>query len=437
MAEQSVAEPSKLRQALKISTVEPYIFFIFIAFMVKQNTFTQFFQDKISRKEPEYQDLKDEILKDANELASYQAVIRSVPGIFFTILLAPWADKVRGARRKLMIWSALGQIADSILGLIAVKYEDTMAPWTVLLIGIPSSLAGGLLSVNIAAMGYASMTTPTVLMSLRFIILETVINASRPSSSFLSGQLLNTTSWMANKVRNFTAVYSLTLCAGIMALIWSVKFLDSRDCKDDVDQDKTEPYTFFNKENLSQILKMATKPRENKGRTVLWLLVIINALSISVMIGVAVVDLSYVQKQYGWDVVGFNTTNGKLTVCTLVAFALGSPLLASMLKLTNEQIGLFGLSSGTLKIITYVEASEKSAAFALMNIVQNIVALAFTMYFQQVINATITTMPGLCFQLSTVAFLVSMVCFIWIDFNGMKSKKANIEKKEYIENTRL
>ncbi|KAI1298862.1 Solute carrier family 46 member 3 [Halotydeus destructor] len=481
-----MAESSSLFELFRILKVEPFLFFVFLAFLAKQNTFTQFYQDKIclvtynrtaeecafipSTELDEYRDLKTNILKGANELVSYQAVMRTVPGIIFTILLAPWADKVIGARRKLMIFSSLGQIADSIFGIVSVVYEDTLPPWTALAIGIPSALAGAMLAINISTNGYVSMTTPLVHMSLRFIIMDIISSSVRPLATLLAGMLLGTPSWLPGKVRNFTALYCVTLVSGVLALLWTLIFIDNSDCKEDDSDNEKEKYKFFNMENLRKLQYTFMLKRENLGRVQLWLLITINGLAVFAFVGAGAVMLSYVQKVYHWNIEKFSKISAALAGCTFVAFALGSPVLTNVFKFTDPQLGLFGLTSGGIGIVllgtipeevgfylfslisTYgavgssavrssvsklVGSSEKSSAFALIAIFQNVFTLLGTWYYQIVFNATITTMPGLCFLTASTFLLVAMGCFIWIDFHNMKTLKSgkvefNKEKEEAV-----
>ncbi|KAI1298866.1 hypothetical protein HDE_04007 [Halotydeus destructor] len=478
-----MTQSNNLKQFLRVLTVEPFLFFIFLAFLAKQSTYTQFFQDKSCRvtyglsselcsfvtssKEDEHQDLKTAILKDANQMGSYQSIIRTAPGILFTIVLAPWADKVKGARRKLMLLSAVGQIGDSVFGIISVIYEDTLPPWTALIIGVPSSLMGGMLAIQISTMGYASMTTPLAHVSLRFLIFEIVKSLCRPVSTFMSGQLLDTSSWMPNKVRNFTALYAVTMGAGLMAMVWSLLFIDDSDWKDG-DRNKAEGFRFFSKENILQLKVTLTKARQNLGHIQLWVLIAINGLTNSVMLAAPGVTLSFVQEVYGWNITEFSNVSSMLFVFTFVAFALGSPFLTSMFKLTDSQLGIFGLTGGCLFMVTLgsvlnswgfyvatllgtfaavggsavkssvsklVEPLEKSSSFAVMSIFQNIFTLAATWYFQLVFNRTIIGMPGLCFQIAAIFFLVAMVGFLWIDFHKSKTlvdRKNVVERKHVI-----
>ncbi|KAI1298859.1 hypothetical protein HDE_04008 [Halotydeus destructor] len=469
-----MAESGGFQRVRQMLTLEPYLFFVFLAFFAKQNTYSQLFQDKIcvttyglssqvcnfvtSSKDGQYQEVKTAILKDANDLSSYQFIIRTVPGIIFTILLAPWADKVKGARRKLMIWSALGQIVDSALGIICVMYEDTLPPWTALIVGIPSSLVGGTLAINVSTFGYASMTTSLADMSLRFLIFEAVKNSCRPSSSFLSGQLLDTPSWMPNKVRNFTALYTFAMVSGLLALVWSLRFIDDSDWKK-TDM-KDEEYQLLNKENMIQLTSTLTRKRENQGHIQLWLLLFINCLVISIPVAATAVTLSFVQEVYGWNFTDFSNASSFLASFTFIAFAVGSPVLTKKLNLSDSQLGIFGALGGFLFMLTMgtvlspwgfyaatilgtyanvagsavkssvsklVEPNEKSSAIALLSVFQNASTLAFTWYFRITLNYTITSMPGLCFQLASIFSLVAVLGFVWIDYNILPAVKS--EKK--------
>ncbi|KAI1304899.1 Proton-coupled folate transporter [Halotydeus destructor] len=462
-----------LKPLIKILTVEPYLFFIFFAFLAKQNTYTQFYQDKVcvvtyhmsneicsvvaSSKDINYVKVKDAIITDANDLNSWQSVLRTVPGIIFTILLAPWADKVKGARRKLMILSALGQLADSALGIVSIMYEDTFPAWTALCIGIPSSLVGAMLAINISTLGYASMTTPIAQMPLRFIILDISANACRPLTTYLSGVLLGTPSWIPGKVRNFSAMYILCLVSSLLALIWTLVFIDDSDWKGDPnDKTEREAYRFFNKENFLQLKNTLMKKRDNLGRIQLWLLIAINGFAIFVMVGPSTIMLSFAQLVYRWDVVMFNKTSAYFAAVTFVLFSIFSPMLTTVLKLTEPQLGIFGLSwaiiylttKGTIlhpwgfyvaailgtfgsvggaavrsKVSKLVSNSEKSSAFALISIFQNLFTLVASWFYPPVFKYTMHSMPGFAMQSTTSLLFCGMACWIWIDFHTLRTAK--------------
>ncbi|KAI1298858.1 hypothetical protein HDE_01724 [Halotydeus destructor] len=475
-----MAQLANIKKLLRLLTVEPFLFFIFFSFIVKQATYTQFYQDKVclvtlglsndkcsfvsSTKDIDYKDIKAAILTEANDLNSYQAFIQFLPTVIFTIMLAPWADKVKGARRKLMIWAAFGQIADNIIGIVLIIYEETLPPWTSLAIGVPSSLAGGGMSISIATLGYAAMTTPADQMPLRFIIMDIVGKAVRPLTTFLSGQLVGTPSWIPNKVRNFTAIYILALVAALLALMWVLIFVDESDFKKDVgDKTPDTNYKFFNKENAFRLKETLLRTRDNLGHIQVWVLVIINGLTVFVLVGPGAVRLSYVQTVYGWNIEQLNNWSSLLTLSTLVGYAVGSPVLTNKFKLSPPALGIFGLVGTFFYILflgsimdpagffiativgTYgsvngaavktllsrlVEKNEKSSAFAVISVSSSFFSLIAKFVYPWIFKRTINTMPGLGFQLSSVGLLVAIILWIWIDFHTIKTlPKPEVDRK--------
>ncbi|KAI1304986.1 hypothetical protein HDE_01721 [Halotydeus destructor] len=461
------------KQLVKILTVEPFLFFIYLAITAKQDTYTQFYQDKVclvnrqlsnevcnfvsTSKDVQYLEDKTAIVNEANAIGAYQSLIQTVPAIIYAIMLAPWADKVKGARRSLMIATALGQILDSTIGIISVIYEDTLPPWTALAIGIPSSLVGGNLAVSVAVLGYASMTTPILQMPLRFIIMDVVQKAVNPMSTYSSGRLVSTPSWIPNKVRNFTAVYLLCFVSSLFALIWTLSVVDDSDWKDKADeQGVNKTYKFFNKENVFQLKNTLTRVRDNQGRIQFWVIIAINCFSYFAAIGPSSLRLPYAQVVYSWNITELQTNYSKFTALTLIIYSLGSPILTNRLNFSVPGLGIFGMSGLCLYLVSMatimdpwgfyianiigsfrsvnaasvkakmadtVDRTEKSSAFALLAISTNCTSTAAKWYYQQMFKHTLNTMPGLGFLTGNILLLLAISGWIWIDFHDIKTSK--------------
>ncbi|KAI1304987.1 hypothetical protein HDE_01720 [Halotydeus destructor] len=479
----------KIKTVLKLLTVEPFLFFIYLATIAKQDTYAQFYQDKVclvsrqlsneicstvaTSRDPMYLEDKKAIVNEANLIGVYQAITQNVPGIIYAIMLSPWADKVKGARRQLMIAIALGHILDSTVGIISVIYEETLPPWTAVAISLPSALAGGNLAVTISTLGYASLTTPTVHMPLRFILMDIVQKAVRPLSAVVCGRLVSSPSWIPNKVRNFTGVYTLCLLSGIFALVWTLTMIDNSDWKARPEESNVaEKYKFFNKENVLQLKTTLTRMRDNLGHFQLWLLLVINSFSIMAAQGPSSIRLPFVQLVYGWNIGNLQDMSALFTALTLIIYAVGSPILTNWLKFSIPELAIFGLSGTCLYVVSFgtilskygyyvanifgsfgsvngasvkakmaaiVDKTEKSSAFALLAISTNLSSSVARWYHQRVFRETLDTMPGLGIQSGSLLILMAMSGWIWIDFHAIKTSKAVdcVEAVDDVQTTKL
>ncbi|KAI1294578.1 Proton-coupled folate transporter [Halotydeus destructor] len=441
---------------LKLLTVEPYLFLITFSFLIKHATLQQFVQDKIclidlgknddlcyhvtSSEAASHRRVANTILKKTAEYEMVLAILRTLPGIALNILAGPWTDRVKGARKTLMMVAATGQALDAIMGLLNVYHERTWGTPLLLLTILPSSLLGGMTTVQTAVMGYASLTTPKKYLSLRFVILEIILNAATPLTSFIGGQVLASESLIPDEIRNFATIYLLCLLTSLSALLWVVFFIDDSDQAHVKEVTNGTAFQSSNRDtatrmldmnNIKDMFRVCTKRREHLEHIQLWLLLLSNGICMLSVVGTASVMFLFSQRMgIGIPVMVkiFKFSDSALSVVGVSSIGLCFVTLGTFLKpaMFFVSFALGSLGGGCLVgikalISKLIDETETGSVFAILAIFQSILNMVATSLYTFIYIKTIDNYPGSVIQFAGAINLIPLISIIWIDLYRMNN----------------
>ena len=131
----------RIFEFFSLLNVEPFILFLMISSMIKIVPSSQLIQDKICLNkfnmtstyclnlpqmtaEEDIFNVKTQILKEVTKYSLYSNLIGTIPTLLGTLLIGSWIDKYRGAKKAIMIASALAGIMEGLIAIANIYYYD-------------------------------------------------------------------------------------------------------------------------------------------------------------------------------------------------------------------------------------------------------------------------------------------------------------------------
>ncbi|KAI2797799.1 hypothetical protein BLOT_015219 [Blomia tropicalis] len=352
-------------------TMEPIVFIVILIYMLKRIPTDQLIQDKICIQRynlsvsychnlPIIKDdpigMKSTILTDVTRMALYINFINTIPVVFISIIIGPFIDNYKPAKRLLLIFASIMTIAEmSILALNAYFFHANY--YLIFLSHLTASLCGGPLVSLTTIWAYTSSVTPEHIRLLRMVFLELCIFAGPPIGTAISGHMLDMhTPFIEHEPRNYTTIFLIGAgCAFISFLIALLlvdeekdkilfrKYFPKSETNDEIVKKDpctemkpsdtklidTKPSTglinsLFTFQNVRDMIQTFVRPRPYGIRLQMFCLIFSTVTIMIAYMGPSVFLYQYLQKVFAWgpaDYSNYVTFNSLINIFTTLIFA--------------------------------------------------------------------------------------------------------------------
>lgn len=225
---------SRMLGHVKSITIEPYMFFMILSFIVSEVPIDQLQQDKIClyqyNQKIDYclelsklptSDVKIFVLSANNSFNVNVTIINAITSIIWCLLIGSICDRFPKSQKYFMIMTSVSAIIWNIFLLFNTVYFDSFG-MSILLVSktVPyifgSYWVGMTLSFSFIASN--SMEENRI---IRFIMVDFVYASALMVSHILGGRLLANPSWIyGSEIRNFSSVFIIGIICGIISIAW-------------------------------------------------------------------------------------------------------------------------------------------------------------------------------------------------------------------------
>ena len=213
--------------------------------------------------------------------------------------------------------------------------------------------------------------------SLSSIFYKNLYNLASTIGSALSGKLLKTKPMFnSGELMNYSLCFIIAIVLKILSLIWAIVMIDERIAKkqqgkvemkmiksqdslyeesqanqsnkNDRNNENTKPKhplkMLCDLSNIKDMFLCCVKPRPNRVRTQIWLLLVCKFISSTLMSGQQF-TFQFVQKVYHWDSVWFAYVKSLTTIASLIASFTVLPFIIKILKVKDIPLALIGFTT--------------------------------------------------------------------------------------------
>ena len=225
---------------------------------------------------PNHTSKQIEVQKYVASLQAYNAILQSLPGIFYALFAGPWSDT--NGRKVLLIFSALGYFINNLVMVINAYFDHLKAEF--LLFECLQDFTGGNTLFFLACSAYLSDVSTKEERTTRFAFLDGLW----PFAFYLGNYLAGLVKSQFGFVWNFGLG---TLVSGLNVLYIALVVKDSRSIRDVQSNEGQEPSkkgfkALFHLSNFKDGVKILLKKRPNSGRMMLILAMTMLQLNIFV-----------------------------------------------------------------------------------------------------------------------------------------------------------
>ena len=226
---------------------------------------------------PNHTSKQIEVQKYVASLQAYNAILQSLPGIFYALFAGPWSDT--NGRKVLLIFSALGYFINNLVMVINAYFDHLKAEF--LLFECLQDFTGGNTLFFLACSAYLSDVSTKEERTTRFAFLDGLW----PFAFYLGNYLAGLVKSQFGFVWNFGLG---TLVSGLNVFYIALVVKDSRSIRDAQSHEGEEEPSkkgfkaLFHLSNVKDGFKILLKKRPNSGRMILILAMTMLQLNIFV-----------------------------------------------------------------------------------------------------------------------------------------------------------
>ncbi|XP_055951022.1 proton-coupled folate transporter-like [Argiope bruennichi] len=437
---------SALKDMVSNITVEPYLFFCHVAYIMRMIPFQDLLMDRSCRNTFEYgndicSDLKnhnyekERVVAAGNDLYTWVMLISSLPAAIVAIFLGPWSDKY--TRKYPMIIAASGLFLESLANTILTIFPKVNPTWYVVC-GIFGGISGGFLVCISSAFSYVSDVTNERTRAGRFAIIEFANLSALVVGNLLGGQIY--------KKFGYLEVFVVCpICYGV-AILYTIIFI--KETKPPVPpENRLQMATdLLRLDNIKQSYITCSKKRPGNLRFQILLLFLIGTWQRFTDLGSVAIAFPFAKKMYDWDVTDISNANIIFYTVMALLTVLVLPFLSNRLKLHEAALGLIGMLSQMSKMLVaslaykdfmfyfawlsgclnnagyisvrarlskLVHKEEVGSIFSLLGTCESFTPLLGSTVFLQMFNVS-GFFPGLPFALGGLSLIPCAFAFIWM-----------------------
>ncbi len=278
---------SKLKRFFGHLTVEPIGFFVMASIFTTHLIVTNLILRKVCLQDLDYPEETCANLNDGSHVEEQNAVqeratkfnvvkniLEHVGPFVFTLFLGPWSD-IHGRKIPLVVF-LVGLTLGQIGYVVNSSFMSLRKEWILILASLPYTLSGGKMVMDLCLFSYISDVSSVESRTWRISVLDVFLFGGVPVGNLLGAYLYQRVGF----ARTFAAAAGCTFTA----LVYCVLFMrdDARKQRVDVDTERLARDTVVTSSGkctdvvkltlVRDAFKTCLKPREQKKRTVLWLL---------------------------------------------------------------------------------------------------------------------------------------------------------------------
>ncbi|CAH1254042.1 SLC46A1 [Branchiostoma lanceolatum] len=389
----------------------------------------------------------------------YLNIANVIPSVMVLFFLGSWTDKF--GRKTAMVLPSFGALLSATNLIIQSTYIYAALPY--LFIGsIVSGLTGGYACVLMTTYTYITDITDSTTRTWRIGILEAMTGLGATIGSAVGGVMVDNLGFMP--------VFALYLVLNAVSIVYVVLWLKETVQKNPGSvQDQAYDSAggkitgLLNIENVKMWGRVICKPRKNRGRAHILLLLFGFFLSIMVYMGWSDIGFLFVKYQLGsqWSSTMYGAFVAVGGVLVFVGLSVFLPLMSRCLSDTKlGQVGMlsraannimlaftttvwmlflapvvgmlsgFGAASMRSLLSKEVEATEKGALFSVVSSVEVLSQLLASVLFNNLYPATLSFFPGFCFILMGASLIIPMVILQWLEVDIKRTRSYSTLQEE-------
>ena len=243
------------------------------------------FSSEICGDLPNYSSEQIKVQKYVASLQAYNAILQSMPGVFYALFAGPWSD--HNGRKALLIFSASGYfINNAVMVINAYFFNELKAEY--LLFECLQDFTGGNTLFFLACSAYLADVSTKEQRTTRFAYLDGLWPFSYYFGTFLAGLVKS----------NFGFIWNFglgTIISALNILYILIMVKDSREIRDArLDHPDERPTkkgfkALFDLKNVKDGITVVMKKRPNNGRLILMLGIAV--LQLNIFVSVSLISL--------------------------------------------------------------------------------------------------------------------------------------------------
>ncbi|KFM77882.1 Proton-coupled folate transporter, partial [Stegodyphus mimosarum] len=295
---------SRIKDALKKTTVEPYMFLVMFAFNARLVTLQSLLHDRACRVVLNFSSetcdgLEDEnnnkeqllAISYGNDIYTGTVLMSTIPALVIASFLGPWSD--RYSRKYPLLMATAGILIDSTLQTIITSFSKASPYWFIASSAV-SGFSGGLVIVISSTYSYMSDITDERSRNVRFAILEFFTIMATPTGSLVGGQVYDKYGYLP--------VMLIVPCSLTLALLWvRLYVLETKPKRFDITK-KEMFMDVLRYDNMKKSFKTCIKERPGNLRMQIWLLLFTSFSLRLIHMGSIAIGFSYTRKVFKWVV---------------------------------------------------------------------------------------------------------------------------------------
>ncbi|XP_067122742.1 probable peptidoglycan muropeptide transporter SLC46 [Centruroides vittatus] len=440
---------------LKSLTVEPFMALFMFSYVVGRVCSQNIFMDKtclnifgfpanICSNIDNYTKEKQEIETTADNYNLYNTLIQTVPAVFFSMVIGPWSDKY--GRKLPVIFALIGLGLENVGIILNIIYFDAPLYWMVLS-ALPSGIFGGFTVTLMCMYSLISEQTTKKQRTIKYALLELAYGVGIPLGTFIGG--------MVYKKYGYIYVYITGIVSLVMAIMWLIIVVkDNRNLRNTLNGKIV--CDLFSFQNFKESYGAVTKPRPNRTRLEIWLLIGSMCALISTYTAMSGFAFYFAKEMYKWDVTTYSNVSSAFLTAGMFFVVFAVPVLVKVFKMKDYCLGIIGsismFSSDIVKGFAYktwlyylgnglgifgtmgmlavrarlskiVSEEELGKIFAFLSSCESLVPVAGNLIFTQIFNASIHVFPGMAYVIAGAIIILPIIVFPWI------GRKKNLDNE--------
>ncbi|XP_046343788.2 solute carrier family 46 member 3-like isoform X2 [Haliotis rufescens] len=446
---------------LNLITVEPVLFLYMIGSFLTYPTFQAFVFDKIcidsynktfctslqnKTFQEDHKTEEDYVQSQTSYWILKKNVVELVPSCLLVLfLLGSWGDKV--GRKLPVILPSLGATLSSIVNLLLSIYPSSKVEY-VLIGAVVNGLSGGFPALLMSVYSYVTHIADPANKTMRIGILESMTFFAATVGVFVSGVMLDNTS--------FVFVFAFISGSSFLGMLYAIIRLEN------ITANTTRPEgegicTYWCLSSIKESGRCVMKTRQGKRNVYIFLVLIIFIILVigtSCEIDVLLLytrraPLSWSQTRFGYYK-GLENFTRSLTLVTVL------PLCR---KLRDTTLGLWGLASKIIGLVvigfstqtwltflvvifamfqgfpaavvrslmsSMVSKGEQGRLFGLVAAVESVASLLASLLFNQLYPASLAFFPGFSFLLAAGLCVIAAAIMLWLHLDQRSLVDYNI-----------
>lgn len=258
---------------IKSLRIEPVMFLFMFSFILNTTCLTNMMMDKgcqfyynysknVCDHIFDHHDERDNVEILANNYNLYLNLMAPI-GAIVVIFIAPWSDKYS---RKIPLTIALFGFFLNDIGIILCTIYFSSGLGFIILSNLPTQLSGGFICVMTIIYSHVSEVSSSDLRSLKYTFLQISFGLAVTLGALAGGQIYH--------FYGYLTLYTVVASGHLLAIIWVLFFVPETQGLDKDVSWRVKLRDLFSSKNFIDGFKTCLRPRENKGRMRLWLLLL-------------------------------------------------------------------------------------------------------------------------------------------------------------------